>query len=42
MIWMNERKQVKIDRVITQGKKEVVDGDIQEPRDEHNFKLVHI
>jgi hypothetical protein len=27
MVWMNERKQVKIDKLITKGKKEVIEVD---------------
>jgi hypothetical protein len=42
MIWMNERKDVKMYKVITKGREAVVEADPHEPLDENEFKLVHV
>ena len=41
MIWMNERKDVKIYKVITKGRENVVEIDPYNPEDENEYKLVH-
>ena len=42
MIWMNERKDVKMYKVITQGREAVVEADPNEPQEENMFKLIHV
>jgi len=42
MIWMNERKDVKMYKVITKGRRAVVEADCQEPTEEFMMKLVHV
>ena len=42
MIWMNERKDVKIYKVIVAGRKAVVEANCEEPSEELMMKLVHV
>ena len=41
MVWMNERKLVKIYKVIASGRENCVEANAEEPNEENNFKLVH-
>ena len=41
MIWMNERKQVKMDKINGLGKEEVRTISIDEPKEEELYKLAH-
>jgi hypothetical protein len=41
MVWMNERKLVKIYKVIAAGRENCVEANCEEPNEENNFKLVH-
>jgi len=41
MVWMNERKLVKIYRVIAAGRENCQQANAEEPTDQNNFKLVH-
>jgi hypothetical protein len=41
MVWMNERKLVKIYKVIASGRENCVEANAEEPSEENNFKLVH-
>ena len=41
LTWLNERKDVKIDNMVSKGKKNVVDGvDSSAPTADNNMKLV--
>ena len=41
MVWMNERKQVRIYDLIDLAKKKVVNVDIDEVESKNNYELVH-
>jgi len=41
MVWMNERKLVKIYKVIAKAREACVEANPEEPSEELNFKLVH-
>lgn len=41
MVWMNERKLVKIYKVIAAGRENCVEANAEAPDDANNFKLVH-
>lgn len=41
MVWMNERKQVKVYNTIKKAREAVRTVDIDNPMDEDNYKLVH-
>ena len=41
MVWMNERKQVKIDKLINNGREAVKSSQFDGVIEEHNFELVH-
>ena len=42
MIWMNERKDVKIYKVITQGRENVIEADPNDPQEDNMHKLIHV
>lgn len=42
MIWMNERKDVKIYKVITKGREAVVNADCNDPQEDNMMQLVHV
>ena len=42
MIWMNERKDVKIYKVITKGREAVVEADPNDPQEDNMMQLVHV
>jgi len=42
MIWMNERKDVKIYKVITRGRDEVIEASCDDPQEENQYKLIHV
>ena len=42
MIWMNERKDVKIYKVITAGREAVVEADPNDPQEDNMMQLVHV
>lgn len=42
MIWMNERKDVKIYKTITKGREAVVEADCNDPQEDNMFKLIHV
>ena len=42
MIWMNERKDVKIYKVILDGQKAYIEADPNKPRKSDKFALVHM
>ena len=42
MIWMNERKDVKIYKVITQGRENVIEADPNDPQEDNMYKLIHV
>ena len=42
MVWMNERKQVKVDKTISAARDEVITASPDEVTDENNYKLVFV
>jgi hypothetical protein len=42
MVWMNERKDVKMDKVINQGREAAVKADHEAPEDSNEYALIHV
>ena len=41
MVWMNERKQVKMFKIVQKGRENFVEVQIDDVKDDNNYKLVH-